>query len=101
MVSSSSEQPARRRGETDRGTGRPRARVRMSRASASECAGARIAGPGGAPSGAPARWRRLASRLLQIGTGDIVAVDLNKRIRLCNLLALWGTVIMAPWVAFE
>jgi signal transduction histidine kinase len=39
--------------------------------------------------------------VLQFGVNDGMCVDIQKRVRLCNLLALWGASIMAPWVAIE
>jgi PAS domain S-box-containing protein len=40
-------------------------------------------------------------RGLQIGVSCSLPIDVQKRIRLCNLLALWGTAIMAPWFVVE
>jgi PAS domain S-box-containing protein len=39
--------------------------------------------------------------LLQLGIVRTMCVDRAKRIRLCNLLALWGIAIMAPWLAID
>jgi PAS domain S-box-containing protein len=39
--------------------------------------------------------------LLQLGIVPGLCVDRAKRIRLCNLLALWGIAIMAPWLAID
>jgi len=45
--------------------------------------------------------RRLAERVLRLGVDDNLPVDTRKRIRLCNIVALGGTVIMAMWAYLE
>jgi PAS domain S-box-containing protein len=45
--------------------------------------------------------RRGVRRTLQLGVEAPGPVDVNKRIRMCNLLALTGSLIMAPWVVVE
>jgi PAS domain S-box-containing protein len=40
-------------------------------------------------------------RALQIGVESAHGVDVAKRIRLCNLIALTGCLIMGPWLAVE
>ena len=45
--------------------------------------------------------RRFTERALQLGLSGGLPVDTSQRIRLCNLLALVGSAIMAPWVAVE
>ena len=48
---------------------------------------------------APAR--RLLDRILRLGTNGAQAVDTQKRIRLCNVNALGGAVIMFLWALIE
>src|SRR5262245_45607143 len=45
--------------------------------------------------------RRAAERVLRTGVGGTQAVDIQKRIRLCNIFALSGGVIMATWTLVE
>ena len=49
----------------------------------------------------PPRRTRLLERLLCLGTSNAQPVHTRKRIRLCNLNALGGAVIMAIWAYFE
>src|SRR5262245_64408833 len=53
------------------------------------------------PLGPLARVRRVIERGLQIGVTCGLPMDAQKRTRLCNLLALWGTASMVPWFAVE
>ena len=48
---------------------------------------------------APAR--RLLERILRLGTNDAQRVDTQKRIRLCNINAFGGAVIMFVWAYVE
>ena len=57
--------------------------------------------PGDASAGLLAWIRRALDRMVQIGLFGALPVDIRKRVRLCNVLALWGTAIMGPWVAVE
>jgi PAS domain S-box-containing protein len=43
----------------------------------------------------------LAERALQVGVERAQPIARNKKVRLCNLLALWGSAIMVPWIAVE
>jgi PAS domain S-box-containing protein len=45
--------------------------------------------------------RRLSERLMCAGTRGALPVDTHKRVRLCNLLALGGALIMGSWALFE
>ena len=45
--------------------------------------------------------RRLVERVLDLGVQRGVKVDDAKRLRLCNILALGGTLIMAAWATVE
>jgi signal transduction histidine kinase len=57
----------------------------------------------------PAPWMRLPAAavrrafncLLRIGVGEGLPVNAVKRIRLCNVIALGGSVIMGSWAAVE
>jgi hypothetical protein len=44
---------------------------------------------------------RLIERALQIGAASSLSLDVSKRIRLSNLLGLWGCAIMVPWLVVE
>src|SRR6187549_1647038 len=48
---------------------------------------------------APAR--RLLERILHLGVNDAQSVDTQKRIRLCNINAFGGAVIMVAWLFVE
>src|SRR6478752_5509188 len=48
---------------------------------------------------APAR--RLLERILNLGVNDAQSLDTQKRIRLCNVNAFGGTVIMIAWTFVE
>jgi len=71
-------------------------RARAGLPSAAECVSRRLS-----PACLVASLRRAVERALQIGLQGPLSVDIRKRIRLCNLLALWGTAIMVPWTAVE
>ena len=43
----------------------------------------------------------MLDRALRMGVSDLLPVDTHKRIRLCNVNALGGSVIMAIWIAVE
>src|SRR6266498_3774445 len=45
--------------------------------------------------------RRLLDRLLRLGTNGAQSVDTQKRIRLCNVNAFGGAVIMLVWTYVE
>src|SRR6185436_9854927 len=45
--------------------------------------------------------RRLAETALNIGVRDALPVGTQKRIRLCNLMAIGGAVIMGLWAYIE
>jgi signal transduction histidine kinase len=45
--------------------------------------------------------RAALGRTLELGVAPGSPVDACKRIRLANLLALWGSAIMVPWAAIE
>src|SRR5262245_30975197 len=51
------------------------------------------------------RWfaplRRAIARVIRIGAKHIPRRDTRKRLRLCNMMALCGAVIMAVWAALE
>jgi PAS domain S-box-containing protein len=51
--------------------------------------------------GLPHWLKRATERVLRIGTRGANPVDTNKRVRLCNVIALGGCAIMAGWIAFE
>jgi PAS domain S-box-containing protein len=72
--------------------------------------GARVGGGAGAGAAAALgrSWRALVTpigraidRALRIGVHPPLPIDVIKRIRLCNLLALSGSAIMAPWALIE
>jgi PAS domain S-box-containing protein len=48
-----------------------------------------------------ARVRRTAARALRVAVPTGLPVDMQKRIRLCNIFALIGAAIMATWAVFE
>jgi signal transduction histidine kinase len=64
-------------------------------------AGPRSPGAGAGKVGRGERMRRLGQRAMRLGAADGLPVDTHKRIRLCNINALGGSLIMAAWTAFE
>jgi signal transduction histidine kinase len=50
----------------------------------------------------PLHWvRRVIARVIRIGARERVPVNTRKRIRLCNINALGGAIIMGAWAAVE
>jgi signal transduction histidine kinase len=47
------------------------------------------------------RMRRAVERALQLGVNGAQSVDIHKRIRLCNISAVGGGVIMLTWLVIE
>ena len=76
-------------------SGRPRfSKDEAACATAAAAVGGHSAGD--ASAGLLAWIRRALDRMVQIGLFGALPVDIRKRVRLCNVLALWGTAIMGP-----